>query len=188
MICNVFLTKLSTIKKRGNSHCWRRFVYRLTLISCAPLGDKRQSLSTKASLWEAVPIFSGKKTHQVRQGRESGYHCWKPKLSPAGGLWKTVYICLKVFPCKGPGLGYLSSPLHLSWQRAAPKRVICLALPSYPVYVDLEKALTGRVTDACSWTSLTSARPLSVQEVWMGPQQCLRHSHEIQMGLYIGMV
>ena len=79
-------------------------------------------------------------------------HCTKLNLISAGNSTRLCTINLKVFLTKGPWSWGSCSPISIyHWQGTAPKRIICLALPSHSICVNLEKALPWRVTDACSW-------------------------------------
>ena len=94
-------------------------------------------------------------------------HCTKLKLVSVGNSEELHMINLKVFLTNGPWSWGSCSPISIYHrQRTAPKRIICLALPSHSVCVNLEKALTWRVIDACSWKKMF--RPVRVKKMWMG--------------------
>ena len=83
-------------------------------------------------------------------------HCTKLKLVSVGNSEELHMINLKVFLTNGPWSWGSCSPISIYHrQRTAPKRIICLALPSHSVCVNLEEALTWRVgkkcLDQCEW-------------------------------------
>ena len=133
---------------------------------CSSRGHGGKNLSTKGSLWEKTTPFSeAGKTVRLPLHKTAAHLCWE--------LWRTVYNPSQFSCLRDQEAGISILPISIShWQRTAPKRSICLALPSCPMYMSLGKALVQRVTDACRWMSLTSARPVSVKKVWMGLQQC----------------
>lgn len=97
---------------------------------------------------------------------ESESHlCW-------GNSGRLLYNVAHSFLIYGTRKWVFILPTIDHWQRAAPMKVIALALPACPIYMGLKKAFTERVADAYSWKLLTSIRLVSVNEVSAGPQQC----------------
>lgn len=122
-------------------------------------------------------MFTGWKTHCVRQGGKSGYHCVKLKLSSAAELWRTMHNLSKSFPIWGTGSWAVSPPnIYLLLADDCPQDNYLSDTNVLRHICGPRESLLMESQGYWRWTPLAKARLVSVKEVWMELQQYLLYT------------